>query len=110
MGDIDSEPIALFLDLVPVLTPLVELVVQTLRLCELASILGDAIRTLGRLTLGTMTTFKALGAFLAGLDLSPPGWYWYFESALPSSTCHGMEPSRIETLDSEEAEVGLRPA
>lgn len=70
--------------------------------------------TFVKVTFGTMTVFNALGASLGDLFLSPPGWYWYLKfwpalSPFELPTCHGMLPSAILTLASEEAEVGLRP-
>lgn len=40
--------------------------------------------TFGKLTLGTMTLCRALGASLGGFLGSPPGWYWY----LPTINLH----------------------
>lgn len=70
--------------------------------------------TFVKVTFGTMTVFNALGASLGDFFLSPPGWYWYLKfwpalSPFELPTCHGMLPSAILTLASEEAEVGLRP-
>lgn len=70
--------------------------------------------TFVNVTFGTMTVFSALGASLGDLFLSPPGWYWYLKfwpalSPFELPTCHGMLPSAILTLASDEAEVGLRP-
>lgn len=71
--------------------------------------------TFVKVTFGTITVFNALGASLGDLFLSPPGWYWYLKcwpalSPFELPTCHGMLPSAILTLASDEAEVGLRPS
>lgn len=75
---------------------------------------GTSGLTFVNVTFGTMTVFSALGASLGDLFLSPPGWYWYLKfwpalSPFELPTCHGMLPSAILTLASDEAEVGLRP-
>lgn len=73
----------------------------------------DVELTLGNVTFGTTTVFKALGAFLGAAFLSPLGWYWYLKCLLWSSwswsTSHGMELFATETSASEVAEVGFRP-
>lgn len=61
--------------------------------------------TLGRLTLGTMTSFKAEGASLRALEVSPPGWYWYLASP---PVFQGSESGAMLTGFSDEEEVGLR--
>lgn len=61
--------------------------------------------TFGRLTLGMITSFNALGAFLLPLLESPPGWYWY---AACSPVFHGSEPCTLATGFSEDEDVGLR--
>jgi len=65
----------------------------------------DVRLTLGKFTPGMITSFSALGASFFPLLLSPPGWYWYLAS-LP--VFQGSEPGAMETLFSEEEEVGLR--
>ena len=87
--------------------------------------------TFGKLTLGTMTLCKALGASFGGFLGSPPGWYlwghqycssrevtfhpyWYLKCSLASSplvlsVCHGKLPGTMLTFASEVADVGLRP-
>lgn len=65
--------------LVTLLAPLVVLVVKILDSCQHAicrSGLYVTRHTFGKLTLGTITSFKALGALFLSLVGSPPGWYW----------------------------------
>lgn len=64
-------------------------------------------RTLGKFTLGTMTTLTALGASLGSACGSPPGWYWYLPSPAPVS--HGMPELAMPTFSSEVEPVGERP-
>lgn len=52
-----------------------------------------------------MTSFKALGASLFALVVSPPGWYWYL--AFPP-VFQGSESGALLTAFSDEEEVGLR--
>jgi hypothetical protein len=61
--------------------------------------------TLGSVTLGMTTTFRADGASFLTL-VSPPGWYWY--GPAPPSCFQGSLPSALETARSEEALVGER--
>lgn len=65
----------------------------------------EVARTLGRVTLGMMTTFSAEGASFL-VEVSPPGWYWYLPSPPPSS--QGLLLGAWATLRSEEALVGDR--
>lgn len=67
--------------------------------------MGD---TLGRVTLGMMTTLRADGASFFGALGSPPGWYWYLPEPPPSS--HGLLLAASATRRSEEALVGDRAA
>lgn len=63
------------------------------------------VHTAGKLTLGMMVSFNALGASLGLALVSPPGWYWY----LPvEPLIQGSEPCALATLASEEDDVGLR--
>lgn len=63
--------------------------------------------TLGSVTLGTTTTFKAEGASFLTL-VSPPGWYWY--GLEPPPDFQGSLCSALETVRSDEALVGERAA
>lgn len=63
------------------------------------------VRTLGKLTLGMMTSLRALGASLRPLELSPPGWYWYLAS---EPVFQGSLSTALETGFSDDDEVGLR--
>jgi hypothetical protein len=60
--------------------------------------------TLGRLTLGMITSLRALGASLRGLLVSPCGWYWY---AASRPVFQGSVPSALPILFSLLEEVGL---
>ena len=94
--------------LVAVLAPLVVLLVKLLvevlatqnSMCVCFQLL-----TLGRLTLGTITSLRAEGASLRGLMVSPPGWYWYLASP---PVFQGSESAAMATGFSDEEEVGLR--
>jgi hypothetical protein len=61
--------------------------------------------TLGSVTLGMTTVFRADGASFLTL-VSPPGWYWY--GPAPPSCFQGSLPSALETARSDEALVGER--
>jgi hypothetical protein len=61
--------------------------------------------TLGSVTLGMTTTFRAEGASFLTL-VSPPGWYWYGPE--PPSCFQGSLPSALATARSDEALVGER--
>ena len=75
----------------------------------------DQLQTLVRVTFGTMTLCRALGASLGAFFGSPPGWYWYLKcsfclaSPFALDVCHGIVPSAILTGASDEEDVGLRP-
>jgi hypothetical protein len=60
--------------------------------------------TLGRLTLGMITSLRALGASLRGLLVSPCGWYWY---AASRPVFQGSVLSALPILFSLLEEVGL---
>lgn len=62
--------------------------------------------TLGSVTLGITTTFRAEGASFFTL-VSPPGWYWY---GLEPPCFQGSLCSALETDRSDEALVGERAA
>jgi hypothetical protein len=62
--------------------------------------------TLGSVTLGMTTTFRAEGASFLTL-VSPPGWYWY---GLEPPDFQGSLCSALETVRSDEALVGERAA
>ena len=96
--------------LVAVLAPLVVLVVERLNSVSSGTIcLGvDKGRTLGKVTLGMMTTFNAEGASFLGALRSPPGWYWYLPSPPPSF--QGSLFSACAIVRCEEALVGFRAA
>jgi len=72
--------------LVPVLAPLVVLIMEFLRI-QLTFVLHTKFRkgkhTFGKLTLGTITECKALGASFGGFLESPPGWYLYLSYSNP---------------------------
>lgn len=63
------------------------------------------LHTLGSVTFGITTTFKADGASFLTL-VSPPGWYWY--GPAPPSCFHGSLSVAFATVRSDEALVGER--
>jgi hypothetical protein len=83
----------------------VKLLVKVLAMTELCVDSASWLLTLGRLTLGTMTSLRAEGASLRGLLVSPPGWYWYLASP---PVFQGSESTAMATGFSDEEEVGLR--
>jgi hypothetical protein len=96
--------------LVAVLAPLVVLVVECLTVSDSGVLcLGiDSERTLGKVTLGMMTTFNAEGASFLGALRSPPGWYWYLPSPPPSF--QGSLSSACAMVRCDEELVGFRAA
>jgi hypothetical protein len=74
----------------------VDVVIKTIESCH----------TLGSVTLGMTTTFRAEGASFLTL-VSPPGWYWY---GLEPPDFQGSLCSALETVRSDEALVGERAA
>lgn len=71
---------------------------------DMAGVIIRDSRTLGRVTLGITTTFRAEGASFLTL-VSPPGWYWY---GLEPPCFQGSLCSALETNRSDEALVGER--
>lgn len=62
--------------LISLFSPLVQLVVDVLgKTVRPESTRKETNPTFGNVTLGTITVFNALGAFLGACDRSPLGWY-----------------------------------
>lgn len=61
--------------LVSLFSPLVQLVVDVLENSQTGIKSERNNPTFGNVTLGTITVFNALGAFLGVADRSPLGWY-----------------------------------